>query len=141
MNEQEIIDGNKLIAGFMGYSEVVIIPIGGWDVEGFKTPCPDKEVKRVSMPDNDHDWHDVNNLKYDSSWDWLMPVVIKINTLGNFEYNVEIKTMDVSVWLDEAGKMTQVAESSFDNNPSELIKSVYECVINFIKWYNERIQN
>ena len=66
MSEQEIIEGNKLIAEFMGYKFI-------------------------------EDWHQYwrlsdkhllleNELKYHSSWDWLMPVVEKIEYLYATDY-------------------------------------------------------
>ncbi len=77
----------------------------------------------------------VGELKYDSSFDWLMDVVIKINTMEDFRYSTKILTMDVEI--EDSHTLKIVAESSLDFNPDELLKSVYQCIVKFIKWYNQ----
>jgi|TARA_E500000305_G_scaffold94043_1_gene82822 hypothetical protein len=51
---------NKLIAEFMGGQRVL----------------PDEDV--YNMPTHNNLCYGVNELQYDTSWDWLMPVVEKI---------------------------------------------------------------
>ena len=71
-----------------------------------------------------YDWDD---LEYNSSWDWLMPVVERIENMG---YSVRIDDQFAEV-TDQEGII--VAEGS------GLIKIeyTYETVLSFIKWYNE----
>ena len=74
MNQQEIIEGNKLIAEFMG-AKMVVENYHGINIIEF----PDKSTK------------DLRGLRYHSSWDWLMPVVEKIHTMEEYteEYTSE----------------------------------------------------
>ena len=55
----EVIKGNKLIAEFMG-----------WE----KSPYPNTPHKMYKGDNGVH----IDNLEYHSSWDWLMPVCIKL---------------------------------------------------------------
>ena len=113
MQEQEIIEGNKLIVEFIGYK---FIEDGHqyWRLS-------DKHLLLE------------NELKYHSSWDWLMPVVLKINTMDNFDYSVKIFTMDCQI---ENSKGEIIVRCECKYNPDELINSVWEAVVEFIKWYN-----
>ena len=60
MEQQEIIEGNKLIANFMGDQ---------------KLPG-DKNGDMTTVA-----WMSKDRLEYHSSWDWIMPVVSKIRAL------------------------------------------------------------
>ena len=113
MSEQEIIKDNKLIANF--YNLQVI---------GNEIDVPFRPNLQCFRE---------NELKYHSSWDWLMPVVLKINTMDNFDYSVKIFTMDCQI---ENSKGEIIARCECKYNPDELINSVWEAVVEFIKWYN-----
>jgi len=72
-------------------------------------------------------FNELPEMKYHSSWDWLMPVVERIKSLWDAEFldlQLLIEDSDASrishllVWAD--------------------IDSVYEAVIEFIKWYNSQ---
>ena len=71
MTAQRIIEGNKLIAEFMG-----------GNIRGNST---NEYVWSASMPEfycnQMNANHHVSELKFHSSWDWLMPVVAKIEDL------------------------------------------------------------
>jgi hypothetical protein len=57
-------------------------------------------------------------LRFDSSWDWLMPVVEKISfSLEHCEHKINIKNCLLACNLE----------------------SVYLEIIKFIKWHNERL--
>jgi hypothetical protein len=63
MTEQEILEGNKLIADFMGEK---------WEINSvtnYQLPV----VKKFGK------W---KGLRYHTSWDWLMPVVVKIENIN-----------------------------------------------------------
>lgn len=100
-NETTTTEGNKLIAEFMGYD-----PTGRevYDTENAEFPFYRKGT-----------WDDV---EYDTSWDWLMPVVEKINmnSMGaNIDYVRDVISLPIC---------------------SDISK-VYSAVIQFIQWYNE----
>lgn len=75
-----------------------------------------------------------SELKFHTSWDWLMPVVIYINV--NTEHTFVIQAMDCYVYNVNNGE--QVTQPSMKHQPSELINSVYETVIEFIEMYNQK---
>lgn len=72
-------------------------------------------------------------LLYDSSWDWLMPVVEKIESLG---YTVEIANSDYQI-----RKTGDTEAFIFHYGPDRpKIKAVYEAVVAFIELYNQQEQ-
>jgi len=87
----------------------------------------------------------IDKLKYDTSWDWLMPVVEKISNLEE-EFDVDFRygTMvnlgmrsryvrcNITDWKDR-----EVAGSG--GQPT-LISCVYQTVVDFIKWYTANTQ-
>ena len=71
---------------------------------------------------------------YHNSWDWLMPVVEKIE--GDERFDVDIlqngtRVVDYSVSPDPI--VCNVADISFENK----IDHTYDCVVKFIQWYNQ----
>ena len=81
------------------------------------------------------------SLNFDTSWDWLMPVVEKIAKLN---YGVSITTwpkewdapiVGVQVMIHDNGDDGPVIERH--SEPEQMITSIYKVVVEFIKWYNE----
>ena len=106
MSEQEIIEGNKLIAEFMHYKENGM----------FIWNNPPELISNNSV----YIGYTEHSAKYHSSWDWLMPCIDKIydddlyskykETSGQFEKEIFINTkFIIETWLQ---------------------------VVEFIKWYN-----
>lgn len=78
-------------------------------------------------------------LRYDSSWDWLMSVVEKIESIifdDDTSFNVTIGSTNYCVIQDSIG---EVYESIEDYGNSKL-ETVYKTVVQFIKWYNKQKQ-
>ena len=74
---------------------------------------------------------------YDISWDWLMPVVEKIESLpliNDAGICVLIEHSYCRIYLDNWGEYTTVAENATKKNK---LSAVYLSVIEFIKWYNQ----
>ena len=112
MTQEEIIAGNKLIAEFMGLSYCEKYRYEGW----------------YKNHEHNHRICDFDGLKYHTSWDWLMPVVEKI------------EKMNTTVVIE--GIMCEIKTHSigFDMTASDersKILAVYYAVIEFIKWYND----
>jgi len=120
MKNQTILEGNKLIAEFMGgkyykdvtfkiQSDEIWLPIHGI------VKCATIESGKGRI------------IQYHTSWDWLMPVVEKIEKLG--------------VKLEIVGHICRITyNSSYSYVISEnipKIEAVYNAIIEFIKWYNE----
>jgi hypothetical protein len=66
--EQEIIEGNHLIAEFMGYAVAVNVKHESGN------PTYVRREKDSSTSFQTLEW-----MPYHTSWDWLMPVIIKLN--------------------------------------------------------------
>lgn len=118
---------NKLIAEFMGLElEETLKGLLVYAREEYNNP--NKEFDRQV------NFYEENELLYHFSWDWLMDVVQKINILDDYSYTVIIKSMDVEIYNNTTGKV--IFESEMKWQPNELIDSVYEAVVEFIKRYN-----
>lgn len=117
--DKEILEGNKLIVQFMG------------GIVMTNNTCDN--YTKICLPDwayrlYDFDTLRINSYEYNSSWDWLMPVVENIDSVLFGDTLIE-------------GKWCQI------NTPSSLpirhrgiskIEAVWLSVIEFIKWYNRQ---
>ena len=106
-----ILEGNKLIAEFMGWVHSVVNYHG---INLFHYPEGDKSpihCKQMGL----------EQMKYHYSWDWLMPVVSKINSL---DY--------LNLWDDNNVDKYNLTESLKNVD----IESTWELCVEFIKWYN-----
>jgi hypothetical protein len=106
-------NNNKLIAEFMGvqlfFGEPYNKDIEQWEVF-FDT------------------LYETKDLAYHTDWNWLMPVIRKIEELGN---DVLITTNYIQIAFDEGEQFIVIDDLNIK------INSVYKAVIEFIKWYNE----
>lgn len=125
MTEAEIIEGNKLIAEFMEYEHCT---------------DPDHASNKCYSVPYAKGYHRLNQMQHHSSWDWLMPVVEKINTISiqNYgEMGVYIKPFTCYIGSDETDP---VIITTFGNYP-KLIEMVWSAVVTFIRWYNQNQSN
>ena len=65
---------------------------------------------------------------YHQSWDWLMPVVVKINANG-FHFFWEDYVVRICRWADGSGS---ISKESFLKS-EDAFKAVYKCVVDFLK--------
>ena len=72
----------------------------------------------------------IKHPKYDTDWNWLMPVVKKIESLG---YRVTIVRHICRIDLTEESKLI-ISEDI------KKIEAVYSACLEFIKWYNKQNQ-
>ena len=100
----EATENNKLIAEFMGANGEFTDIKGDVFLNNIPNPKGGIMILRVLQ------------LKYNTSWDWLMPVVEKILNLKN--------------------TYAQERQMVF-NSISPDINITYTAIISFIKWYNE----
>ena len=124
MEQNKIIEGNKLIAEFMG---LTFIPADEF-VKCFEEGVPvDKKDVWLAPPTKCGTINQIDKLEYHTNWNWLMPVVEKIESLG---YDFSIDNCYVRIW--DGG------QSDFEMTFSEPTKllTAYFAVIEFIKWYN-----
>ena len=120
-------ENNKLIAEFMGLEP--------YNLKYIKHPFfkREKEIHVV-------------NLKYHTSWDWLMPVVEKIESLGvkfwvkgntcRVYINRELAELDSNVeWNGISTEFEGFFFIYFEEKTKK--EATYKAVVEFIKWYNE----
>ncbi len=77
---------------------------------------------------------DITDLRYDSSWDWLMLVVEKIESLDDHDYDVRIEGDDCMIQNYDHSKIV-ADQIGFDTRSK--IKTTWLAVVQFIQWYNE----
>ncbi len=100
------IEGNKLIAEFM------------------------KLWKGVGCYGYGNNYYGFDNLKYHSSWDWLMPVVEKINK------HLKLLTKPLTVTKAE------IFINKIHNAICEVdIRKAFNEIIDAIKWYNQQSES
>ena len=107
---------NKLIAEFMGMQHTDI----GW--------YDNDEV--LQLQDNTFD-----DLDFHKSWDWLMPVVEKIFSLG-YHYEIKPRYMMIKerTSLDWMSCEANFKGKTYNKSQKEII---YNAVVEFIKQYNK----
>ena len=106
---------NKLIAEFMGAKGHPKYNSIEWDI--YITGCLDVD----SDNENAQHFFTPNQMKYHSSWDWLMPVINKI------------RSMDSTYEVEEVGKYdwdNEISHYEFD------LDLTYESVVEYINQYN-----
>ncbi len=125
--EEQILENNKLIAIFMG---------GGY-TEKIK---PFYDEQWVNVPGIGNEM--IKDLKYHLSYDWIMPVIEKIDEgfkdtlvfteiIGN---SCEISLMINHNWPEDKDTL---AKYNLSNTPSKTkIESIYLAVVEYINWYN-----
>ena len=105
-------ENNRLIAEFMGF-EIIDRPYGN----GFVT-LSETEIC------------DVDDLLYHTSWDWLMPVVDKINSLNGGEFNTVIISNACRIYSDK-NTYNEIIEAN------STIEATYKSILKLIEWYNK----
>ena len=111
-----IIEGNKLIAEFMG-----------WEKSPYPN-TPDKLYRDDDKNEKQLSIH-VSQLLYHSSWDWLMPVVDKI---GNKIIKYNLTPNNVIFRVEEDDSFDVVVKTN-----GNLLNATWEACVQFIQWYNE----
>lgn len=97
---------NELIANFMGY---------------------------VHSDDPHTDAYEMSRLEYDQSWDWLMPVIQKIDDLHDSNIDYDPEKIAKGDWPKDDEYIDVIA---LPMNTS--IFETYNAVVEFIKWYNRQ---
>lgn len=115
MTQKEIIEGNKLIAEFMG-----ITWHGNNTVSGYPSVIPfDMGVTTIETT------------KFHSSWDWLMPVVEKIHAQTDIWVTIMYHSCKIH-W------MTQGIHEPILFEEMPTIDAVYNTILSFLTWYNQQ---
>lgn len=124
-----IVESNKLIASFMD-NPLVYDGVGDRD-------------KLSSYIDKKFNVH-----YYNSSWDWLMPVVDKIETIqlpspAVVKVRVEIGRNSCVIFKGEFHDDMDgfISCVDYDDSGQTKLEATYKCVVDFIQWYNKNKQS
>lgn len=120
MEKKEILEGNKLIAKFMDFEFL------NKNDYAKQVHCPSEELDH--MPDC--------NCYYHSSWDWLMPVLIKVVSMKEY-YEFRKGYM----WPYMEGNLMACFSITQKHDTNLTFEIIYKEVIKFIKWYNKEKSN
>jgi hypothetical protein len=134
MTPKEIILSNSLIAEFMEVSNALsryyYLPMFGHYYNSYGN---------IEYTDTFNE----EELKYHSSWDWIMPVVEKIERLCTKERPIDVRIqggmVGVYVFIPNSTPTEYeyiYQENGYSENDSK-IESVWLAMIAFIKWYNQ----
>lgn len=133
---EDTIKNNILIAKFMGATvsgseykiPKVSIPYQGWERFGDNDPC-------LKFTDECRDWE----MQYHKSWDWIMPVIEKINSTHN--KNTANGSIIVGRDLQYTIQYLLSGGYGFTEHKRETVfftlENIWERAVLFIKWYNE----
>lgn len=166
MTTEQIVENNKLIAEFMSLKQV------NWNGEGMVWVNKDFKEDFTYVDDYSNnskfDWANslpnADNLLYHTSWDWLMPVVEKIENDGVQTFDdmnitvysrFEIRHNHVKLhwskchgyqlflevipkWMSDSSSCLSKEQIrvSIEKETSK-IEAVYYAVVEFIKWHNQ----
>lgn len=72
----------------------------------------------------------LSELQYHTSWEWLMPVVRKIERT--------VRWLEISCNEDEDAFLSDEYTSILETVPLAIIEDAYKAVVEFIKWYNDQ---
>ena len=124
------IEGNKLIAEFMGYENLR----SAKEYPLYKIPEHSYESINEEGVTELIDNFELNwDLCFHSSWDWIMPVYKKINKLiqlrsaTDFVFSTETDRLHINIW-----------NALEDENC--LISELWIELVRFIEWYNKNKQ-
>lgn len=124
-NQKKLNSTNKLIANF--YCNKYTNYVGTNIRYKWQFDIIDSKYKNV--------WYGEKNLKFNTSWNWLMPVIDKIESftddLNQCRYNVEIEQCFVCI-IDNHN-----SEDIIELDADKKIDAVYQAVVEFIKFYNK----
>ena len=73
-------------------------------------------------------------MKYDVSWDWLMPVVEKIEENEEIDVNILLNGTIIFKWKTKEDIVNNVADISFVKK----IEHTYSAVVGYIEWLNKQ---
>ena len=82
----------------------------------------------------------LDDMKFDSSWDWLMPVVEKIESLERLGGIVTIVQGQCKITSRMAGDHSVYSTKSYymEKGAQGKLQATYEAIIEFISWYNKQ---
>lgn len=119
MEAQDVIKNNKLIAEFMGWSEIKVKIVLN-NLIGYAWLCDEVEQ-----------WLTLENFKYHASWDWLMPALKEIEEKTGY---CLVMAPGYAYWTKDGEQMLNDYEGFED------IANIYKAVVDLIEWHNETVK-
>lgn len=130
MSTEEKIEGNELIAKFVG-------AVINKHYTNELTYCFQKH--NVPTEHSSYNWS-IRSMQYHSSWEWLFPIIDKINGMGK-EYSIAIFKTYISLTVEKGGKVYKdfsFAHSEYITSEQIGKEAAFKLLVKFIKWYNEQ---
>lgn len=113
---------NRLIAEFMS---VNTNPNGTFELPQFGTIRPNGYFQTE---------FNYEQLKFHTSWDWLMPVVDKIEDMRDENNGCLFNVSTIQTWTEIIDCRT--SDTIAEGDAETKIQSVFDAVVEFIKWHN-----
>ena len=133
-------EGNLLLAEFMGGSIVSREPYEmphGSRSEG----VIEKWGGLTGVPSGDYELACIGIFKYDSKWEWIWPVINKIESLG-FDFVISRRGIQVTKWRSrgrfEATDLIIDEDFQDDYIGEEKRIAVWDSAVSFVNWYNKQ---
>ena len=87
-------------------------------------------------------WHEIHELKFHESWDWIMFVIDKIEKL-DYEITIDSQMQSVNddremIWNHDIVISDGMEEFAKGYSSTSKFKAAHEAVVNFIKWHNSK---
>jgi len=138
MKQNEILEGNKLIAEFMGWKFKESKPYKVWDPKFISDEQPPNDWLMTTWIIEDFKSYLMKTLKFHSSWDWLIPVIEKIEQFDNGVCSVLItgKACDIAFSTKYNMQGEDYDAPNFIKIEGSKISSAWSTVVDFIKWHN-----
>lgn len=144
MENAEIIEANRLIAEFMGAKKAGVSTMGKDDTmaELYSVVTPGGETRFYDRITCNGIWESTG-LRYHKDWNWLMPVVEKIESLSNenVSYEVLLGTWGCSItkhWNSLNGRVYKDVSSVHTSPMNNKLDATYHAVLDFLTWYNQQ---
>ena len=143
ITEKQILEGNKLIAEFMGWRNIrKERPELGFNYDiwqSFRLFELGSLITGIKQSPLDSKYEMVDKLYFHSDWNWLMSVVEKIENC--FDSNIQFDIKGNGWVLISLGSQYAMAFQEIDLDievrEATKIESVYCGCIEFIKWHNK----
>ena len=127
---KNIEENNKLIAEFMGFK----YPTKKQSIENPRLGIIyDKSFHNKLFGEDPYEGLNDDDILFNTSWDWLMPVVEKIEELG---ISTSIDYFGGLNFCKMLGYKKPFIYFELDIHNKSKINAVYNSVLKFIKWYN-----
>jgi hypothetical protein len=143
MESKEIEAGNRIIAEFMGAVEQTA-PVKMSTIGSASAPTGKMHFKDVTtrFPDFMYTCK-IEDLKYHTSFEWIMPVVFKTGERGLWTLRPDYAAIQSYKAVTEKKNQFMFISSQMDweredGEPVEWVFIIFSVVVQFITWYNSQ---